>query len=260
MLKFSPTPHLANLDRHLSLSDALACLEIIHQSLDCQDRQGLCALVEAVGSLIEADYCACLISSKDPETDTDRIVMVDATFPPGWVDHYAQRQFQLIDPIIAENFSRFGLQYWTDTYLKVPPPRSFLGEAEDAGLKTGFTYGLQDRSRTGGSLFSFSGPRLPRHPRGTVILEQVLPHLHRVLGQIGAGQGPVVLASPLTVRELEVLKWISVGKTSWDIGMILRISERTVNFHIKNLLPKLDAVNRAQAVAMALKLGLLGLP
>jgi LuxR family quorum-sensing system transcriptional regulator CciR len=67
-------------------------------------------------------------------------------------------------------------------------------------------------------------------------------------------------ASPLTVRELEVLKWISVGKTSWDIGMILRISERTVNFHIKNLLPKLDAVNRAQAVAMALKLGLLGLP
>jgi DNA-binding CsgD family transcriptional regulator len=254
------TAHLANLDRHLSRSDALACLEIIHSTLDCKDHQGLCAALIAVANLIEADYSACLISSRDQETDADRIVIVDASFPVGWLDHYAQSQFHLIDPIITENFSRFGLQYWGDTYQKAPPPRTFLSEAESAGLGKGFSYGLQSDSRTGGSLFSFSGPRLPPHPRTTVILERVLPHLHRVLGQLDAGEPSGILAIPLSGRELEVLKWISVGKSSWDTGMILQISERTVNFHIKNLLLKLDAVNRPQAVAKALRLGLLQLP
>jgi DNA-binding CsgD family transcriptional regulator len=88
----------------------------------------------------------------------------------------------------------------------------------------------------------------------------VLPHLHRVFGQIATDPGTPVRPAPLSDRELEVLKWTSVGKSSWEIGMILRIAERTVNFHIKNILSKLDAVNRPQAVAMALKLGLLELP
>lgn len=257
MLKLS---HSEDPDRYLSRSDALACLEIIHRSLDCQDSLGLCALVEKVGALIAADYCACLISSKDPGTEAERIVIVDANFPPGWLDHYAQSRFHLVDPIIAENFSQFGLQDWRDTYRKAPPPRTFLGEAEEAGLKRGFSYGLRDRSRTGGSLFSFSGIRLAQDPRGAVILERVLPHLHRVLAQLHADELPVLLTAPLSVRELEVLKWTGAGKSSWETGMILRIAERTVNFHIKNILLKLDAVNRTQAVAMALKLGLLELP
>jgi len=247
-------------ERFLSRSDALVCLEIIHRSLDCQDSLALCTLVEQVGALIEADHCACLIRSKDPVTEAERIVIVDANFPPGWLEHYAQRQFHLVDPIIAENFSRFGLQDWSATYQKAPPPRRFLGEAEEAGLKRGFSYGLPDRARSGGSLFSFSGPRLAQDPRGALILERVLPHLHRVLGQLHAGERPVVLAAPLTLRELEVLKWLGAGKSSWDIGLILRIAERTVNFHIKNILLKLDAVNRTQAVAMALRLGVLELP
>jgi len=260
MLRSSTPTHPADSHRLLSRHDALGCLEIIHRSLDCQDSQGLCALVEEVGGLIEADYCACMVSSKDAETQADRIVLVDANFPAGWLDHYAQRQFHLVDPIIAENFNAFGLQYWDDTYRKLPPPRIFLGEAEQAGLKHGFSYGLPDRSRTGGSLFSFSGSRLPRDPRRAEILERVLPHLHRVFGQIATDPGTPVRPAPLSDRELEVLKWTSVGKSSWEIGMILRIAERTVNFHIKNILSKLDAVNRPQAVAMALKLGLLELP
>lgn len=260
MLKLSSAARAADPEGLLSRGEALGCLEIIHRSLDCQDSQGLCVLVEEVGSLIEADYCACLFNTKAPATGADQIVIVDANYPLGWLEHYAHRRFHLIDPIIAENFSRFGLQYWADTYLKTPPPRVFRGEAEAAGLEHGFSYGLQDRSRTGGSLFSFAGPRLPNTARRAMILERILPHLHRVLSQLDTGGQLLVQAHPLSGRELEVLKWIGVGKSSWEAGMILRISERTVNFHVKNILLKLDAVNRPQAVAMALKLGLLELP
>jgi DNA-binding CsgD family transcriptional regulator len=55
----------------------------------------------------------------------------------------------------------------------------------------------------------------------------------------------------LSKREIEVLSWLKEGKTSWEIARILRISERTVNFHVGNILKKLDANNRTHAVALA---------
>ena len=56
----------------------------------------------------------------------------------------------------------------------------------------------------------------------------------------------------LTERETEILRWLMEGKTSWDIGKILSISERTVKFHVNNTLVKLNAVNRTHAVAKAI--------
>ncbi len=47
------------------------------------------------------------------------------------------------------------------------------------------------------------------------------------------------------------------GKSSWEISVILNISERTVNFHIYNIMQKLEAVNRTHAVAVATSLGLI---
>jgi len=63
-------------------------------------------------------------------------------------------------------------------------------------------------------------------------------------------------SSALSFREKEVLSWLKRGKSSGDIAIILDISERTVNFHVKNIMMKLDAVTRTQAVATAIELGL----
>ena len=61
----------------------------------------------------------------------------------------------------------------------------------------------------------------------------------------------------LSCRELEVLKWTSEGKIASDIGMILGLSTRTVNFHISSAMKKLGANNKTSAVVMAAKSGLL---
>ena len=55
----------------------------------------------------------------------------------------------------------------------------------------------------------------------------------------------------LSPREREVLRWLRCGKTSWAISLILRISERTVNYHVNNIMRKLDVSNRMQAVSVA---------
>jgi DNA-binding NarL/FixJ family response regulator len=61
----------------------------------------------------------------------------------------------------------------------------------------------------------------------------------------------------LTARERQVLNLISQGLASKQIALSLGISERTVKFHTTSLLRKLDADNRAQAVAVAAQRGLL---
>lgn len=63
----------------------------------------------------------------------------------------------------------------------------------------------------------------------------------------------------LSERECEVLRWSAVGKTSWEISMILRISERTVNFHLQQISRKLGVKGRRAACARAVALGLISL-
>jgi len=56
----------------------------------------------------------------------------------------------------------------------------------------------------------------------------------------------------LTDREKEVLTWVARGKTSSEIGTILSLAERTVNFHCDQAMKRLDVKNRTQAVAKAI--------
>ena|ERR1700737_2238924 len=65
--------------------------------------------------------------------------------------------------------------------------------------------------------------------------------------------------SGLTSQETECLRWCKEGKTNWEIGEILRISEKTVEFHLGNAMRKLGARNRITAVIRGIKDGLIPL-
>lgn len=69
---------------------------------------------------------------------------------------------------------------------------------------------------------------------------------------------PVLADRPsLTPRELETLRWTMEGKTAWEVGAILGISERTAVLHVTNAMHKLDCASKHQAVLKALRLGLI---
>jgi DNA-binding NarL/FixJ family response regulator len=70
---------------------------------------------------------------------------------------------------------------------------------------------------------------------------------------------PEPAAEELTPREHEVLDLVAEGATNAEIALQLTISENTVKFHMKNILQKLHASNRAEVVAYALKSGLIPL-
>jgi DNA-binding CsgD family transcriptional regulator len=68
---------------------------------------------------------------------------------------------------------------------------------------------------------------------------------------------PQLQAPSLTARELESLRWTMEGKTAWEVGNILGITERTAVLHINNGMHKLGCVNKHQAVLKALRMGIL---
>lgn len=61
----------------------------------------------------------------------------------------------------------------------------------------------------------------------------------------------------LTARELEALRWTMEGKTAWEVGAILGITERTAVLHVNNAMHKLQCSSKHQAVLKALRLGLI---
>jgi DNA-binding NarL/FixJ family response regulator len=62
------------------------------------------------------------------------------------------------------------------------------------------------------------------------------------------------LRDPLTQREIDVLRLVTVGETNAGIARSLVISEGTVKFHVKNILRKLGASNRAEATSRYLQM------
>ncbi len=109
-------------------------------------------------------------------------------------------------------------------------------------------------------------------PTDTQALDMLLPLLHLMSLRVSAADGaraplrmrPLPVAGPrggpsaLTLRERQILLHVRDGKRNAQIGESLGISPLTVKNHLQNILRKLGASNRAQAVADALSKNLLG--
>lgn len=61
----------------------------------------------------------------------------------------------------------------------------------------------------------------------------------------------------LSPREREVLLWAAEGKTAWETAQLLKVSERAVNLYASNAMNKLRAKTKTQAVAIAVRNGVL---
>ena len=87
----------------------------------------------------------------------------------------------------------------------------------------------------------------------SVIMDSATPRLAATL----APRSGVATRQRLSKREREVLLWCVQGKTSWEIGRILGITERTVNFHIYQAADRLGTRGRHATCLQALIRGLL---
>jgi DNA-binding NarL/FixJ family response regulator len=94
-------------------------------------------------------------------------------------------------------------------------------------------------------------------------LVQVIRHVHagkkRVPPEVAAHLAEHMSDEDLTAREIDVLRRIAGGNRNRDIAELLFISEETVKVHIKHIMDKLGAKDRTQAIAIAVRRGIIQL-
>ena len=244
---------------HLSKQDSIRLLEIIHDSLTCNSEEETVQLMSQLGDLLPYEATASFITRLGPGNTTEAIRIVNVDYPSDYLTELIQQELMMRDPILIEHFKSFRMQYWADTINRQPWSDAMLNLAAlayDYGFHKvwegcGYGHGVRNLKKTEASFFCFHG--LKRCPRTEEILQLVVPHFHAVLHRL---ENIFRSNAPLTPKEAEVLKWITQGKSTWDISMIMGISERTVRFHVSNILQKLDAVTRSHAVAIALEQGI----
>ncbi|NLS02548.1 LuxR family transcriptional regulator [Rhizobium sp. P32RR-XVIII] len=102
---------------------------------------------------------------------------------------------------------------------------------------------------------SFSGDREHFTPEEMRDLSYISIHVFDRLAEIRSLD--TRMRDTLTDREVDCLNWTAAGKTSAEIAEILHLSEHTVNHYLNRATKKLDTVNRTQAVAKALRIGII---
>lgn len=138
----------------------------------------------------------------------------------------------------------------------------WLKHFKASGLQNIAAHGVMDYSRQHASYFSFHQIPGPLGELHRLKLKILVPQLHTVLLRVLHKNKSRTDSSThradrnLTTRELEVLTWVCDGKTSAEIAAILGIARNTVRNQMQSTLIKLRVNTRSQAVAKAIKKGL----
>jgi DNA-binding NarL/FixJ family response regulator len=90
-------------------------------------------------------------------------------------------------------------------------------------------------------------------------VRQVNAGRKRIPKEIASQLAEHITDERLTAREVEVLRHVAGGNRNKDIAELLSISEETVKVHLKHVMEKLDASDRTEAVAIAVRRGIIQL-
>lgn len=123
-----------------------------------------------------------------------------------------------------------------------------------SGLGRGLAFPVHDANGVRGAVL-FTGDADAAAEQQVMELCYISIHVYDRLAKIR--NLDVKSGGSLSDREIDCLNWTAAGKTSAEIAEILGLSEHTVNHYLNRAARKLDTVNRTQAVAKALRTGVI---
>lgn len=204
----------------------------------------ICTLCHGKPPAFRADGFS--MTSPDPSLVSD-MFMRDTSVAPALLKAWEERRYQ---PVAFEVGAASGSPI---------PNGAFSRELERLGATQLLSHGVHDADGRTLSLFTFACRPGSIGARQIYLAQLLAPAMHaawvrtqvtRTPGSSDKAAGPNVL----TVRELDILKWIYLGKSNFEIGAILKISPLTVKNHVQKILRKLNVVNRTQAIGKSLEL------
>ena len=186
-----------------------------------------------------------------------------SNFPYEWKRRYAEAAYVAIDPIVRMSHRRLTPFTWSEVTRTQGLSRrqqSFMGEAAECGLKGGLTvpiFGPNGRLSILSIATAQDDPALNRYMVvHRLLLHMVALYAHEAIERVTAPTQPEPVIR-LYPRERECLLWVGKGKTSWEIGEILGLTDGTVDQYLKSAARKLNVYGRQHALAKAIALGII---
>lgn len=211
------------------------------------------AMSDFIGSFGFTSFVVSGVPSE--HSDPESMVLLNG-WSRDWFRRYVSRKYYLYDPIPLRCQSEVNPFAWSEaTYDRWEQPlaHKVMLEASDLGMADGFCLPIHDaEGQTSCVSMGGESPEISSRSRPALHLAAMFAWMKlRDLRR----RSPLPKKRKLTPREREVLTWVAVGKTAWEIGRILSIAESTVVQHLSNAQLKLGAGNRVHAVVCALRSG-----
>lgn len=179
-------------------------------------------------------------------------------YPEAWVEEYQARNIVANDPVlIASQRTNVGF-VWEDMgdLIKITPlHRAIADDTKRAGLAQGFTVPAHIPGETNGSCNFAVGTGRPL-PRENLAMAQLVGSFAfqaaRAMVEKARRKVTPATTKRLGNRQLECIALVAQGKSDWEIGQILGISEFTVRRHLMLAKEHYDVVSRFQVVTRAM--------
>ncbi|RWR03014.1 hypothetical protein ED28_04910 [[Pantoea] beijingensis] len=188
-----------------------------------------------------------------------------STYPEKWRKHYDSQNFRSNDPTVSHCFKSMSPLVWQPESFQTIEQKTLYEEASSFGLRAGITLPIHGLLGEVGMLTCVRD-ELPglnflrdiKHNLSSLsLLRDVVCDAMSAYTTMEAALNETT--PQLTVRELDCLRWMAAGKTTWEISRILNISEAGVNFHISNLRNKFGVNRRNDVVIKAIRIGIITL-
>ena len=243
-------------------------LELLFNCVDRKDENSITQLFNGIQNMVDFEYAVVgNFEILNPKTGVITKRIVNHSYNKEWMKTYVQENYINIDPVISVGMKSSDPFVWgsetVENYNKnedgIKNPKNknvvqFFSAAHDFGLKSGVSYVYKKLDFYGHSptVISLANVKAENIPMAAKVIKYTSPILSDTLLS-NISKSNVQLGK----RETEVLKWIMAGKSAWETGIIMSISERTVRHHLTNIYKKLDVVNSTQAVAEAIRSGII---
>jgi LuxR family quorum-sensing transcriptional regulator LasR len=185
-----------------------------------------------------------------------------SNYSPDWFNKYTAERMHHVDPTFAHCISKSIPLIWSPDIFSARKQKEMYEEACGYGIRSGVTLPIHGAKGELGIVCFVSDikpdKRFQRDTyRNLAELSCLRDFIFESSLQFMKPLCPTDKPAPLTLRELECLKWSAAGKSSWEIGQILHCTEATANYHFSNLRRKFNTTSRQQAVVRAINLGLI---
>ena len=216
------------------------------------------------GQAVQGLGVSAFMLSDIPPDRTPQLEDVHASgWHPDWETRYLSQNFANDDPITKALATQTKPFFWYEaerSYAAKPRSKQVMNEARSEFKMLG-GYGIPIRGENGVvGLVSVATDikNWQLSQRENDALRIISLFAYEAVCKFRKGDLVGARSHTLTRREIDCVCWIAEGKTTWEISMILGISEHTVNEYIGLASQKLGTRNRAHLVARALRLGIIG--